>query len=181
MNKLLLICFVFALSTVSCKKKQTDAIADAKKAYQKINNQINELTKKQVDDIASPEGGKITGYYKDEEIKKMYVQHFGEKSRSFIEYYFDDGNLVYMIRQEFVYNKPNTYTEEKARAAGDSVWYDDKKTRLEVSTYYFNENNLIKWIGPGGRDVPVNTAEFVQKGPILLAEALLSMKQLKEE
>ena len=181
MNKLFFAFFVLLIIGVSCKKKQADVLADAKKNYEKINKQINEYTKKQVDDISSPEGGRITGYFREEEIKKMYVQHFGEKSRSFTEYYFDDGNLIYMLRQEFIYNKPNTYTEEKAKEANDSVWYDDKKTKLELSAFYFNDNNLIKWVGPGGTDIAVNTPEFVSKGPILLAEALIAMKQLKEE
>lgn len=181
MRKLsLLVCFIF-LSVSACKKKQSDAIGNAKKCYQQINAHLGDYTKREADDITSKDRGRIVGYYRDEEVKKMYVQHFGEKSRTFTEYYFDDGALVYEVRQEFVYNKSNTYTEAVARAANDSVWYDDKKTRLEISAYYFNENKLIKWVGPNGTDIATNTAEFVEKEPILLAEALIALKQLKED
>ena len=181
MRKLFLVLIVFVVGFSSCKKKQADVLANIKKNYEKINKGIRDFTKRQVDDITSKDGGNITGYYKDDEVKKIYVQHFGEKSRSFTEYYFDDGQLIYIIKQEFIYNKPNTYTEEKARAANDSEWYDDKKTRLEISAYYFNNNKLIKWLGPGGKDIAVNTPEFTEKEPVLIAEALIAMKQLKEE
>lgn len=181
MRKLSVLFLVLIISITACKKKASDAIANAKKCHEKINSNLKDYTKKEVDDITSKDRGKITGYYKDEEIKKMYVQHFGEKGRSFAEYYFDDGMLVYELKQEFVYNKPNTYTEEAAKAANDSEWYDDKKTKLEISSYYFNDNKLIKWVGPGGNDVAVNSPEFTEKEPILLAEALLALKQLKED
>jgi hypothetical protein len=181
MRKLLVVFSVLCLLGVSCKKKQSEALSDIKKNYGKINKNLKDYTKKVVDDITSREHGTITGYFRDEEAKKIYVEHFGEDSRTFTEYYFDDGNLIYMLKQEFVYNKPAAYTEEKAKAANDSIWYDDKKTRLEISAFYFYDNKLIKWVRPGGQDVAVNTAEFTEKEPILLAEALIALKQVKSE
>jgi len=181
MKKLFVISALLLCCCLACKKKQGDVIAEARKTYEKVNKEQKDLTKREVDDISSREKGNITGYYKDEEIKKMSVQHFGDKSRTFTEYYFEDGMLVYMLRQEFVYNKPTTYTQEVATAAGDSVWYDDRKTTLQTSIYYFNDNKLIKWKAAGDKDMAVNTPEFIEKEPMLLAEALLAMKQLKED
>ena len=181
MKKLLILFVLFAVVVSSCKKKQTIVISEIKKNADKVNTDIKDYTKREVDDITSKDGGTITGYFREEEVKKIYIQHFGEKNRSFTNYYFEDGNLIYIARQEFVYNKPNTYTEEKAKAANDSVWYDDKKTKMEMSVFYLSDNKLIKWIAPGGKDMPVNSAEFTGKEPLLLAEALIALKQLKEE
>jgi hypothetical protein len=101
--------------------------------------------------------------------------------RTFAEYYFDDGMLIYVMTQDFIYNKPNTYTEEVARFQNDSEWYDDSKTKLEINKYYFNDNKLIKWTGPSSSDVPVNIADFSKEEPVILARAVLALKQLKVE
>ena len=180
MRKLCALLLVLVVCGSSCKKKQADILAGIKKNYETINKKLPDYTKRQADDITSKDPGTITGYFRDEEVKKVYVQHFGEKSRTFTEYYFDDGSLIYISRQEYIYNKPNTYTEEKAKAANDSVWYDDKLTKLEQSTYYFNDNKLIKWLN-GSKDIAVNSPEFTEKEPLLIADALIAMKQVREE
>lgn len=156
-------------------------MADIKKNYTEINNKLKDYTRKQVDDITSPGGGNITGYYRDEDIKKISSQHFSDTNRVFTDYYFDDGMLIFITEQNFVYNKPSTYTEEKALAQNDSVWYDDKKTRMEISRYYFNDNKLIKWLNPDNIDVAVNTTQFINRQSKLWAEAVVALKQLKEQ
>ena len=45
----------------------------------------------------------------------------------------------------------------------------------------FDDNKLIKWTGPSAKDVPVNIADFTQKEPAIIAQALLALKQLKVE
>ena len=172
---LLLICFS------SCKEKQEDVLADIKKKKEEINSDLKKLTIKQVDDLTSPTGGSISGWYRDEELRKIYAEHFGDKSRTFSEYYFDEGMLIYVMKQEYIYNKPQSYTEEAAKSFNDTVWYDDKKTRLEVSRFYFNKNKLIKWINGNNEDVPVNKPEFIDKESALWAETIILMKQLKEQ
>ncbi len=81
----------------------------------------------------------------------------------------------------FKYNRPDTLTEEKAKANHDSVWYDDKKTKMEITRFYLNKNKLVKWILPGGKEVSPVSAEFIDKEPMLWAEAALLIKELKEE
>jgi hypothetical protein len=165
----------------SCKKKPEDVLADIKKKKEEINSNLKKLKTKHVDDITSITGGSITGYYKDDEIKKIYAEHFGDKSRVFTEYYFDDGLLIFVMKQEFIYNRPQSYTEELARSNNDTNWYDDKKTRLEMDRFYFNKNKLVKWIDGNNADIPVNKPEFINKESSLWAETVILMKQLKEE
>ena len=165
----------------SCHRKKEDILADTKKKKEEINNSLKKLTMRQVDDLTSVAGGSITGYFRDDELRKIYYEHFGEKSRVFSEYYFDDGMLIFIMKQEYVYNKPQSYTEELATANHDSEWYDDKKTKLQISQYYFDKNKLIKWINSDNEDMPVNKPEFKNRESSLWAETVILIKQLKEE
>lgn len=176
----LVLLLVTAMSFTSCKQKQEDVLAGIKKEYTKINEKLKDYTPKRVDDITSQAGGTINGFFRDDEVKKILAEHFTDTCRTFTEYYFDDGMLIYMVKQNYVYNKPVSYTEEKAKANNDSVWYDDKKTKLEISKFFFNKNKLIKWVAPGNVDVPVNSPDFAEKESILWAETIILLKQLKD-
>jgi hypothetical protein len=181
MNRLLTIFALLILGFSSCKRKQEDVLADIKKKNAEINNNLKEYTRKEVDDLTWKNGGNITGYYRDKEIKKIEAAHFTDTNRVFAQYYFDDGMLIYALEQNFVYNKPVTYTEEIATGLGDSVWYDDKKTRLEADRYFFNKNKLIKWINHDNADMPVNDVEFINRESQVWANAAVALKELKEQ
>lgn len=181
MNKLLAAALFFLICFSACSEKQTDTLADIRRKYTKINDQLKDLTLKEVEDITSAGGGNINGYYKDKEIKKIYWEHFTDTNRVFTEYYFDDGMLIYAVEQDFVYNKPRTYTEEIARQNNDTDWYDDRKTRLLVSRYFLKKNKLIKWLAPGNVDMAVNTSDFTDKQSELWAKAALLIKELNEQ
>ena len=181
MRASLILVLLFVIGFVSCKKKQEDVLAGVKKHTTEINNKLKDYTLKQVDDITSPGGGHISGYYRDEEIKKIIAQRFSDSNRVFTEYYFDDGMLIFVLKQDFIYNRHATYTEEVAKAAGDSTWYDDKKTRMEVSRFYLNENKLIKWLNQDNSDVAVNSLAFINKQSELWAETVVLIKELKEQ
>ncbi len=175
---LLLVSFIFISS---CKQKQENVLADIKKNYAEINAKLKDYTRKQVDDITSPGAGSITGYYRDDEIKKITAQRYTDTNRVFSDYYFEDGMLIFVVEQDFVYNKPVSYTEEVAKLNNDSVWYDDKQTRMQVSRFYFHKNKLIKWLNADNIDVPVNNSGFDNKQSELWAQAVVQIKQLKEQ
>lgn len=181
MQRILLL-FLFSLICFSaCKKKPEDVLANIKKKYKEINEKQKDLKAKQVDDLTNAGGGTITGYYRDEEVKKIIAEHFTDTCRTFTECYFDDGMLILVIEQSFIYNCRASQTEEWAKANNDTVWYDDKKTRLEVNRYYFNENKLIKWLTPSGTEVKEKTAPFIDKESELWAQTIILIKQLKEQ
>ena len=161
MSKFLSLLLLVVIGFSSCKEKQEDAVANSKKRVEAVNNKLADYKSKTIDDITSRTAGTITGYYREEELKKMHAEHFSDTNRVFTDYYFDDGMLVFIQQQDFVYNKPNTYTEEKAKANNDSVWYDDKKTKLGISSFYFYKNKLVKWVMPGGNEVAPATADFI--------------------
>jgi hypothetical protein len=170
---------VLLFAFAACKKKP-ETVDSILKHYQEINKKLKDYKVKHVDDLTSPAPGSITGYYREDEVKKIVGEHYTDTCRTFVEYYFDDGMLIYVVKQNFVYNVPDTLTEEKARARGDSVWYDDKKTRLEVSRYYFSDNKLFRWVGPDGKGIPRK-----DWGPYteatLWAQTIVLIKELKEQ
>lgn len=181
MYKVIAVFTIAVLGFSACKKKQEDILVSISKQKEKINKDLKKYTLRTADDIVSKERGIISGYFRDEEVKKVYTQYFGTENRSFTEYYFDDGMLIYVLSQVYIYNKPTTYTEDVAMESGDSVWYDDKLTKLEINRYFFDDNKLIKWTGPSNNDVPVNIADFSKKEPEIIAHALVALKHLKEE
>ncbi len=181
MRRFAVLLFVMLISVCACKKKQEDIIAGIKKKYTEINEKIKDYTPRRVDDITNPGGGTITGYYKGDEVKKVIAAHFSDSTRTFIEFYFDDGFLIMIWEQNYVYNRPMQYTEEVARAKGDSVWYDDKKTLRQTSLFYFHKNKLVKWLNRDGEEVAPATADFVDMESILWGQTAILLKQLKQE
>ncbi len=180
MNRYIKIVFLLALAISSCKKKEGDIIADIKKKSAEINAKLKDYKVKHAEDLTTTAKGSITGYYRDDEVKKMYLERYSDNERAFTEYYFDDGMLILIIKQEYVYNKPFSYTEEKAKQGNDSEWYDDKKTRLVTEQCYFSENKLIKWISDN-KDISVSPKNFADEESQLWAETLILLKQLKEQ
>lgn len=180
MRRILALFVTLLIIGLSCKQAPENILSDIKKKYADINAKQKDLKPKQVDNIITAGTGAITGYYKGEEVRKVVSEHYTDSNRKFTECYFDDGMLIFIIEQNYIYNKPVTYTEEKARANNDSVWYDDKKTRLEISRYYFHKNKLIKWQDPEN-DIPEKSTEFINKESELWAETVILLKQLKED
>lgn len=172
---LLLGCFT------SCKQRQEDILAGIKKNVTKIDDNLRKYTRKEVDDLTSRVPGNVTGYYRDNEVKRVDASRFTDTNRKFTQYYFDDGMLIYAIEENYTYNKPMSYTEDVARANKDSVWYDDKKTTMQLNRYYFRKNKLIKWINANDVDMPVNDIDFINKESLIWAEAAILLKELKEQ
>ena len=181
MKRILPFILALGLCLPACKKKQEDILLSIRETKDEINSKLRDYSVRKVDDIVLKGNGVVTGYYRDDEVKKVLTEEYEDERRTFTEYYFDDGELIYVAVQDYIYNKPMSYTEEVANFQGDSVWYDDSKTRLEINKYYLEDNKLIKWTGPSDNDVPVNIADFTRKEPVLLAHALMALKKLKED
>jgi hypothetical protein len=182
LKKLLLVPFALIIvAGAGCKKKHADLIAGIKTEKASINEHLKDYELIETQDAISKETGALTGYFDGKQPYKMSSQHFGEKRRLFRDFYFDEGMLIFVEEQLYLYNKPNTYTEDVAKAAGDSVWYDDSKTELVVNNYYFDDNKLVKWTTKNGRDIPTNGTEFKDAQTEILKQAILVLKQLKPD
>lgn len=162
-------------------RKQADVIAAAKIARTTINKNLKNYSYREAQDMITKETGSVVGYFDDDQPAKISSQTFSETKRVFRDYYFNDGMLALISEQIYTYNKPNIYTEAVAKAAGDSVWYDDAKTVCTTNTYFFNDNKLIKWIGPEGNDIATNSVDFTKTEPELLSQAIYALRQLKTD
>jgi hypothetical protein len=180
MKKFPALFLIFFTCFFSCKKKMDDVLTGIQKNCIEINKSLDKLTKKQAEDIISSSHGNITGYYNDDEVKKIYSANYTDTTRTFSTFYFDDGMLIFAEEQNFIYNRPVKYTEEVAKAHNDTVWYDDKKTRLVINHYYFYKDRLIRWTADN-IEVPASAQAFKAREPIIWAQSALLIKELKEE
>jgi hypothetical protein len=171
---------LFIAFFASCKQKEGDIITDIKKKSGEINKNLKDYKIKRADDLTTTAKGAIIGYYREDEVKKISSERYTDQNRTFSEYYFDDGMLIQIIQQQFVYNRPVSYTEENAKANNDSEWYDDKKTKLEVNRFYFSKNKLIKWVVEN-KDLSVSPQNFTDKESELWAETAILIKELNEQ
>ena len=88
-------------------------------------------------------GGKLTGFYKNQEIKKIYEWIGLSNGISIKEFYFDKGQLI------FVYEK------------FDSFVFDDKKNEFDLTKtktifegrYYFNNKKLFSRSSKGDKSL----------------------------
>lgn len=99
----------------------------------------------------STEGGQVTGYYDQDNLKYMVVWLLGETGKREIEYYFDNGQLFFVLDTDFRYNRPIYWDEKIAKENNDTETFDADKTVIKEDRYYFDNGQLIRWIKPNGQ------------------------------
>lgn len=125
-----------------------------RKQYAEINAKISTYNKveKEVYDESS-EGGLLTAFYDKKKLTKITGTYYGETGKTFVEYYFDEGDFF------FVYSKESSYVKPLYMDHGGKI-RDVKEDR-----YYFNGGVLLRWLS-GNKSIPVNTVEFVEKNNV---------------
>jgi hypothetical protein len=94
----------------------------------------------------STEGGDGIGYYDGEELKFIEVNWYGETGKRTIEYYFDNGKLMFAFNRDFIYNRPIYWDAGLAKELGDDEVFDSQKTVIEEDRYYFKDDKLFQWL-----------------------------------
>ena len=132
---------IFCTAYTQGKAGKSSAIAKIKKAYQQINSYKNYKTVV-IDDAEiflghNPDnGGSLTGYYKRDTLKKV-VEWVGLSYKVVQnEYYFDNGQLIFVYASESQYH------------LNDSTQTFDynKLDPLFTGRYYFDQGKLINAI-----------------------------------
>lgn len=108
----------------------------------------------------SGEGGELVAYFHGPSVMKMVATFFGETGKAIEEYYFWNGQLIFVFRTDHSYDKPLT---------GKVV----KKTE---SRFYFKDDKLIRWLEENGKEVPSDSTEYTGKQ----SDYLKTSKQLSE-
>jgi hypothetical protein len=153
--KKLTIIFVVALSSIvggnslAVSQAQPEgAINNIRRQYSAINKLAarHKRVKKELSGF-SLEGGQLVAYFDGPAIAKMVATHYGEMGRTSEEYYYSSGKLIFVFEKVFHYNKPMS----------------GKVVRTVENRYYFDNDNLIRWIDEKGKQIDSSTEEFRSK------------------
>ena len=128
----------------------------------------------------STEGGQGTAYYDNGNLKLIEVIWFGEMGKNQIEYYFNDGELIFAFDQDFDYNRPIYWDEKTAKENGDNEVFYSKKTTVKEDRYYFNNEKLFLWLNNDKQeqDLTMGTNSIVGQG--LIAHCSKMKDELKK-
>lgn len=108
----------------------------------------------------SGEGGELIAYFHGPSIMKMMVTFYGETGRAVEEYYYWNGKLIFVFRQESRYDKP----------------LSDKVVTKKENRFYFADDKLIRWLDENGKEVASGSNEYTGKQ----TDYLKTSKQLTE-
>jgi len=119
-----------------------EIIKDIQEKFSAINNtkSYKEVTKDLMD--RSTEGGELVGYFKGDELRKITAFLYGEMGKLVEEYYFWEGNLIFVFQQYEAYLSP-IGTDLLINFKNP---IDDRIGRIEEYRLYFKDNKLIRRI-----------------------------------
>ena len=99
----------------------------------------------------SAEGGELTAYFKDSSLRKLSARLFGETGKVLEEFYFADGQVIFVFRVETRYTEPNSGVV---------------KSKTE-QRFYFADGKLIRWLNPDRKDVTADAAKPERESELL--------------
>lgn len=128
-------------------QEKDSLVSDIRIKYSDTRTNILHLHTKIIERLdESTEGGQAKGYFDNGKLKLIEVFWLGETGKRIIEYYFNNGQLIFAFNQHFDYNRPIYWDEETATENGDSEFFDPKKTTVKEDRYYFNDKKLFLWL-----------------------------------
>ena len=122
----------------------------------------------------STEGGQAIGYYKKDkkrELKLIKENLFGETGKVEYEYYFDNGQLIFVFEKRYKYNRPSYWDKEHMKETNDTEVFDPKKSVIIENRYYFSKEKLIRWLNNEKKEVDLSNEKNIFIGQELIVEA----------
>jgi hypothetical protein len=153
-SKLLIATFVVAWSIVSpaghaaSLSQSNDAIESIRQHYANINQNVARYrrVKKNLTGF-SAEGGELFAYFHGPSVMKLVATFYGETGRTVEEYYFWNGQLIFVLSTDNRYDKP----------------LSGKIVRKTENRFYFKDDKMIRWQGENGKEVASNSDEYGPK------------------
>ena len=158
----ILVAFGTGLTTFTtgtkAKAPQTDQIETIRQHYASINKNVPlyRRVKKNLSGF-SGEGGELVAFFHGPSVMKMIATFYGEMGKAVEEYYFWNGQLIFVFRTDNNYDKP---------VSGKVI----KKTE---SRFYFKDDKLIKWLAEDGKEMTSDSKEYAGKQTDYLKTAKL--------
>ena len=137
------------------------AILKIRARFNAVNTMLSKSTPQSYELSGSTEGGELLIYNLDGKLLRLTATYYGETGKWVEDYYLDDlGFPVFVFTQDYAYNRPFYYTEAEARSNGDTEWFDPEKTTVAENRYYFEDEQLIRWLDPDNREVPASHPDY---------------------
>lgn len=170
MTRLIIIStFVLLTSNLLFAQNKDSYVKDIRSKYTKIRANLDayDTTMIEIWD-ESTEGGQATAYCDKGDLKLIEVVWLGEVGKKQIEYYFNNGKIIFVFAQNFNYNRPIYWDEKTAKENGDNEVFDSKKTIIKEDRYYFNNEKLFLWLDNNKKEQDLNmgTNSIVAQGLI---------------
>ena len=135
---------VAAFATPQTEKE----IQSTRQSYAAINrNQARYRKVKKELSGFSTEGGVLTAYFDGPNIVKILATYYGEMGRTNEEFYYRDGELIFVLRTELNYNRP----------------LSGKVVSKKLNRFYFNDDKLVRWIDPAGKLMASDSSEYQEQ------------------
>ena len=182
MTRLIIIStFILLTSNFLFAQDRESLVKDIRSKYTEIRANLDsyDTTMIEIWD-ESAEGGQATAYYESGNLKLIEVVWLGETGKNQIEYYFNDEKLIFAFDQDFDYNRPIYWDEEKAKENGDNEVFDPEKTTVKEDRYYFDNEKLFLWLDNDKeeQDLTMGTNSIVGQG--LIAHCYKMKDELKK-
>jgi hypothetical protein len=94
----------------------------------------------------SAEGGELAAYFHGPSVMKMVATFFGETGRAVEEYYFWNGQLIFVFQTDNRYDKPF-----------------GRVVRKIENRFYFKDGKMIRWLDENGKEVALDSPEYAPK------------------
>lgn len=160
-------------------KEITETTEDSDTSIDGYINQIDQLvydnmmrtdwtSESSIEMFESTEGGELTVYYEGESFGKIKEDHYGEMGMASTEYYFKEGELVFVMETTVHYNAP--------------AYLDDYDPSLDEHVYnssYFQNGELIKFTDNDNKQTTISNEQMIaeQENILMRFEELLVMIQ----
>lgn len=131
-----------AKDPITSIRQQYTAINKREARYRKVKKELSGY---------SLEGGELVAYFDGPAIVKIMARHFGESGNTAEEYYYRNGQLI------FVFERVSRYSGPLSGKVASAV----------ENRFYFQADNLIRWVGKNGKEVPLGE-EYRLKERVLL-------------
>ena len=130
------------------KAPQTDPIETIRQHYASINKNVPlyRRVKKSLSAF-SGEGGELVAFFHGPSVMKMIATSYGEMGKAIEEYYFWNGQLIFVFRTDNNYDKP----------------LSGKVIKQTESRFYFKDDKLIKWLAGDGKEIGTDAAGYNEK------------------
>ena len=132
---------------ISEKKSLTDKLKPIRENFKRINSvkDWSLVDEKELWEtfLETLEGGEAKFYYYEEQLEKIVTHQFGETFQVVTEYYLLNGEISFVFRKLYRYNRPMYYDLIMMKENNDDEMFDFDKSEVIEDRCYFENGELI--------------------------------------